>query len=621
MNTDIDGKSLDVKAEKLAQLKRIFPEFFSEEKIDLKRIKELLTDDEITDSDRYELSWAGKAEARREIQKQTSATLLPDKTASSDFDASKNVFIDGENLEVLRVLQKSYFGQVKLIYIDPPYNTGNDSFVYPDDFTERKSEYEKRSGQKNEEGYLNKQDLFRKNVKENGQYHSVWLSMMYPRLYLARNLLREDGVIFVSIDDNESHNLKLLMNEIFGEENFVANVIWEKKFAPSNDAKWFSDNHDHILVYAKNRDSYRPIPLKRSEEAVARYKNPDNDPRGVWVSGDMTVKTYNAQYDFPITTPAGREVTPPAGVCWRFSKKKVAELIADNRVWFGEGGDNVPRLKRFLTEVKDGVTPLTIWYHKDVGHNQEAAQECRKLFDGKQYFDTPKPTRLIKRMIELSMEPNAGDIVLDFFSGSGTTAHAVLDANATDGGNRRFICVQLAEPSDPESDAFKDGYKTIADVCRARIFKVIDRLKETAPGADLGFRSYNLSYSNFRKWDDSIDTQEELLQQLEIFKHPLARRPENSYVLLVELLLKAGLSLTSPVEEKKTSDGAIYYIVDQKLVFVFDKISSGLLPEIESIKPSTLIVLSSLFEGEKADELMNNWKLQLEEAGIEFKKI
>jgi adenine-specific DNA-methyltransferase len=386
---------------------------------------------------------------------------------------------------------------------------------------------------------------------------------MYPRLKLARNLLKDDGVIFISIDDNEVANLRKVCDEIFGEENFVGNIIWEKKFAPSNDAKWFSDNHDHILIYAKNKEIYRPILLERNEEALKRYKNPDNDIRGPWVSGDMTVKTYNPNTDFTITVPSGREVNPPKGVCWRFSKEKVAELIEDDRVWFGEDGNNVPRLKRFLSEVKEGITPLTIWYHKDVGHNQEAAQEVRKLFEGTLFFDTPKPERLLKRIIHLSSKQD--DIVLDFFSGSATTAHATMQLNSEDGGNRKFICVQLPEATPPDSEARKAGYKTIADIAKERIrragAKIKSEIKEdlfTKEGKslDIGFRVFKLDSSNIKAWDGDVkDFQQNLLSASENIK---TNRTEED--VLYEILLKSGLDLAQPIEEKTIAGKKVFNI-------------------------------------------------------------
>lgn len=620
----MDGKSLDITADKLAQLQQLFPEVFAEGKVDFEKLKLMLGEDTLAPEERYELNWAGKYDSFKEIQKQTTATLLPDHEHSIDFDTSENIFIEGENLEALRVLQKSYYGKIKMIYIDPPYNTGNDSFVYPDDYTERRSEYEERTGIKDEEGFLNKQDLWRKNTKENGQFHSVWLSMMYPRLFLARNLLKEDGVIFVSIDDNEVKNLRLLMDTIFGEENFVASIIWEKKFAPSNDAKWFSDNHDYILVYSKSKISWKINLLKRSEEALKRYKNPDNDLRGRWVSGDMTVKTYNAKYDFEVTTPSGRKVNPPEGICWRFSKKKFAQLIDDGRVWFGKNGSNVPRFKRFLSEVKDGVTPMTIWKHKEVGHNQEAFQEVRKLFQGQQFFNTPKPIRLLNQMMQIGSNEN--DIILDFFAGSASTAHAVLDLNKEDGGNRKFICIQMPEPTPENSEAQKAGYQTISQISQARIKKVIEKVKEEQEGKldfdkensqDLGFKSFTLAPSNFKTWRSDAEG-EALTQQLEMFQNPYKEDSQQENILY-ELLLKAGFLLTVPIQKETVANTTLYTIEGNKMLLALEGINEQVMTYVLESKPQRFITLDKLFG--KDDQLLTNTRLQLQEAGIDFQVI
>ena len=552
-------RSEDIVKQNLETIKALFPTIVKEGKIDVDELKALIGDEVETGDEYYRFTWAGKSIARREANKPTTATLRPNKADSKDWDTTQNIFIEGDNLEVLKLLQKSYADKVKMIYIDPPYNTGKD-FVYKDNYADNLGNYLALTGQVDDEG-----KKIGTNTESDGRYHSNWLNMMYPRLKLARTLLKDDGTIFISIDDNEVQNLRKLCDEIFGEDNFVANVIWEKKFAPSNDAKWFSDNHDHILVYAKSKEIFKPNLLERSEEGLARYKNPDNDHRGVWVSGDMTVKTYNAQYDFGITTPSGREVFPPAGICWRFSKDKVRELIADGRVWFGENGENVPRLKRFLTDVKDGVTPLTIWYHKDVGHNQEAAQELRKLFNGKQYFDTPKPIRLLKRIIHLSSSPMSSDIILDFFAGSGTTAQAVMQLNSEDGGQRNFICVQLPEPTPFDSESFKDGLTRISQITRERILKGGDFIKsETKKDLfngsinklDIGFKAFKLDTSNIRAWDGNPENFENnLFNSASNIKE--GRTEED---VLFEILLKNGLDLTLPIEEKVIAGKKVFNI-------------------------------------------------------------
>lgn len=431
----------------LAFLKENYPTIIRDNEININELRALsgLSVDEKVNG--YGLNFVGRNVARAKYAQKTDKELKVNQTLSKNFDTTQNLVLKGDNLESLKILKSHYTEKIKCIYIDPPYNTTSDQFVYPDKFDKEETEVLGMYNLSVEE--FARMDFSFKSKKS----HSGWLSFMYPRLLLARDLLSKDGVIFISIDDNEQANLKLLCDEIFGEENFVANIIWEKKFAPSNDAKWFSDNHDHILIYSKSKEVFRPNLLERNENALSRYKNPDNDIRGVWVSGDMTVKTYNVNYDYEIITPSGRIVSPPKGICWRFSKEKVAKLISDKRIWFGETGDNVPRLKRFLTDVKDGITPLTIWYHKDVAHNQEAAQELRKLFGGELYFETPKPIRLIKRIIHLATKKN--EIVLDFFAGSGTTGHALMQLNAEDGGNRKFILCQIDESIKKDKPAYQ----------------------------------------------------------------------------------------------------------------------------------------------------------------------
>ena len=458
----MDGYSQTPQKERLETLRLLMPEVFDEGHIDWEKLKAALGENVNFANERYVLNWAGKSEAFRVMQQPSTATLVPCREESVDFDNTQNVFIEGENMEVLKVLQRSYFRKVKMIYIDPPYNTGSDSFIYPDKFSESKEEYLRRVGDKNEEGYMTRDGMFRKNAKENGQYHSNWLNMMMPRLYLAKSLLREDGVIFISIDDNEVHNLRLLMNEIFGEENFVAQLIWERAYAPKNDAKYISNSHDYILMYSKQIENFKIGRLARTEEANSRYSNPDNDPRGVWKPSDLSVKTYTPDNDYPITTPSGRIVEPPAGRCWRLSRNSFRERLQDNRIWFGAEGDSVPCIKRFLTELKfEGMAPTSILFYKEVGHSQEGAKEVTKLLDAGA-FDSPKPVRLLKRLLTLA-NLDKDSIIFDFFAGSGTTAHAVMQLNEEDKSNRKFICVQLPELCEEKSVAYKAGYKTIAE--------------------------------------------------------------------------------------------------------------------------------------------------------------
>lgn len=461
---DMTQKNID----KIAQL---FPNCVTESKdengnlkkaVNFELLQQMLSD-EIADKDEaYEFTWVGKKAAIVEANKPIRKTLRPCKEESVNWDTTKNLYIEGDNLEVLKLLQESYLGKVKMIYIDPPYNTGND-FIYRDDFTSSSEEYAEDAGLFDEAG-----NRMFKNTDTNGRFHSDWCSMIYSRLLLARNLLSDDGVIFISIDDNEVENLKKICGEVFGESNFVAQLIWERAFSPKNDARFISNSHDYVLMIAKSIDSFVIGRLPRTEEANARYSNPDNDPRGVWMSSDISVKTYNAENDYPITTPSGRVVEPPAGRCWSLSAKAFAERLQDNRIWFGPDGDGTPRIKRFLTDLKhEGMAPTSIMFFKDVGHSQEGAQEVAKILDGG-FFSGPKPQRLMKRLLTLA-NLKEDSIVLDFFSGSGSTGHAVMQFNIDNNSKRKFIMVQLPELCDEKSEAYKAGYKNICEIGKERI--------------------------------------------------------------------------------------------------------------------------------------------------------
>jgi adenine-specific DNA-methyltransferase len=412
----MDGKSLNITEEKLHRLKEIIPEAFTENKIDWEKLKATLSDDIEFKNERYVLNWAGKSDAFRALQSPSTATLAPCREESIDFDKTGNIFIEGENLEVLKVLQKSYFGKVKMIYIDPPYNTGNDNFIYPDKFSETKEEYLSRNGDKDETGFMTREGLFRRNSKDSGHYHSNWLSMMYPRLFLARNLLRDDGVIFVSIDDNEVHNLRLLMNEVFGEENFIECIIWKRRATPPND-RIIGKSHEYVLVYAKNIDELIIYLQPRDEESIKRYSNPDNDPKGPWVASDLSA---NGKGDrlvesciFPIVNPDNqKDYWPPENKCWLYNQEKVKQYINENRIGF-RGRTGTPFIKRYLSEVRKGITLATLI--DDGGFSQDSAKEIKTLFNA-DVIEFPKPTLLLKKLINCGA--NQSDIILDFFAGS-----------------------------------------------------------------------------------------------------------------------------------------------------------------------------------------------------------
>ena len=442
--------------------------------------------------------------------------------------------------------------------------------------------------------------------------------MMYPRLYLARNLLREDGVIFISIDDNEAANLKLLCDEVFGEENFIAEIVWQRAFSPKNDAKYLSDSNDYVLLYAKSKRFFNVGRLERTEAANERYKNLDNDPRGVWISDNLTVKTYSEKYNYPITTPSGRVVEPADGRCWSTSKERMQELIEDNRIWFGANGDNVPRLKRFLTDVQQGMVATTLWLHDEVGHNQEGRQELKELFDDKGYFDGPKPVRLLKRILKVGAVID-NDIVLDFFSGSGSTAHALMELNAEDGGNRQSISVQLPEKLEENSEAYKAGYRTIADITRARIEKVIAKLKAEHPEKTEGLAcaNFTLAPSNFKVWNSDISDPGAIRQQLDALQNT-EKAPDEQIAMLTELLLKNGLGalgVHAISKPRKLACGITVHRVlredDRYLWLCFEPYVEALRDEILSASPAQVIMLNSCFVGAQGDEQLSNLQLDL----------
>ena len=619
----MNGESLNIEQDNLAKLKEQFPNLFTEGKLDWEKLKATFGDDINFANERYVLNWAGKSDAFKVLQVPTTATLKPLPEESINFDTTDNVFIEGENLEVLKVLQKSYYNKIKCIIIDPPYNTGSDSFIYPDNFKESKEEYQKRIGEKDSEGYLMKEGMFRKNSKDSGHYHSNWLCMIYPRLFLAKNLLKDDGVIFIHIDDNEVHNLRLIMNEIFGEENFVTEIIWQRTFATKNDSKYFSTEHEYILFYAKNINSLTVNLLERGEKQNARYTNPDNDERGDWTSTDLLRMEHRDNSVYTITSPSGKKWTPQPGTSWRHPEEEMNELIENNEITFGLDGNSKPRRKRFLKEVKQGLIPQTIWKHEEVSHTQEAKQSLNKLFEGVPVFSTPKPVKLIKRLLQISTQRNTNDIILDFFGGSGATSEAVLEANKEDRGNRKFILVQLPELCEEGSEAFKVGYKTISDISKERIRRVIKKIeKEKAEKPDmfdnikqdLGFKVFNLTSSNFKIWRGNDVNEENLMQQLDAFTNPVhANSPEQN--ILYELILKAGYQLTDKAEDK----GSFYSVGNGQLIIVLRKLSEMIISEIIDAKPKKVITLDNLFTGN--DQLKTNTVLQMKDAEIDFKTI
>ena len=563
--------------------------------IDFEKLRQLLSRDIVEGGERYEFSWVGKKAAMAEAARPTTETLRPVKADSRDWDTTENLYIEGDNLAALKILQESYLGKVKMIYIDPPYNTGND-FIYADDFMRTQSEENEQMGMFDEE-----QNRMFKNTDTNGHFHSDWCSMIYSRLVLARNLLTSDGIIFISIDDNEQENLRKCCDEVFGEQNFVAQLIWERAFSPKNDARFISNSHDYVLMYSKDITQFVIGRLPRTEEANARYSNPDNDPRGVWMSSDISVKTYNAECDYPITAPSGRIIEPPAGRCWRLSKNAFLERLQDNRIWFGPDGNGVPRIKRFLTDLKhDGMAPTSIMFFKDVGHSQEGAQEVSKLLGGG-FFSGPKPQRLMQRLLTLA-NLDTDSIVLDFFSGSSSTAHAVMQLNAEDGGHRKFIMVQLPEPCDEKSEAYKAGYKNICEIGKERIRRAGDKIKAEHPNADLdiGFRVFRVDSSNMR---DVFYKPEEFAQTM-LGEAVSNIKPDRTDLdLLYACLLDCGVPIHLP-HTTTTVDGCTIHNVDNgALMACFDEhIPHSVIRAMAAEAPLQVIFRDSAFAAD-ADKI------------------
>ena len=572
MADKLDMKSMDITSENIAKIRALFPSAVTEVMgedgkvklaIDFDCLKQELSDELISErAERYQMTWPDKSKAKVLANSRITATLRPDVEKSVDFDTTENLYIEGDNLDVLKLLRETYLGKVKMIYIDPPYNTGND-FVYEDDFAMSTEDYAEVSGQYDEQG-----NRLVKNLDSNGRFHTDWLNMIYPRLKIARDLLTDDGAIFISIDDNEQNNLKKICDEVFGEINFVACVVWQRTYAPISLKKYFSESHEYCLVYARNLERFQMNLLPRSEKQNKDYKNPDNDPRGVWKVGNLTVGPAVEKQVYPITGPTGKVFMPPSGYCWRFTKEKFEQMRADGRIWFGSDGNNSPVPKLFLSEVQDGVTPMTLWTFEEAGHGQEATRELRDLMSGA-IFTSPKPIRYLERFIRIGM--NKDDYILDFFSGSATTAHTIMKLNAEDGGNRKFILVQLPEKCDEKSEAYKAGYKTICDIGEERIRRAGRKIKEenglTAQNLDIGFRVLKLDSSNMQEvyYNPSAMTQDILAMTVDNVKAD--RTPLD---LLFQVMLDLGIELSAKIEENSVNGKTYYAVNGNDIIACFD---------------------------------------------------
>lgn len=605
----LESQSADGVQINLDALYQIAPSCFTEaldaktgevkRKVDFNTLRQLLGDNAVEDvPEAYEFNWVGKQAARAEVLRPTKKTLRPVKEDSVDWDNTQNLYIEGDNLEVLKLLQKSYLGKVKMIYIDPPYNTGND-FVYHDDFARTQAEEDLFAGNVDELG-----NRYIKNTDSNGKYHSDWCSMMYSRLMVVATLLSEDGVIFISIDDSEQGNLKKICDEIFGASNFVNTLIWEKRYSPQNAVQWFSENHDFILVYAKNKMIWHPQLLERTDEMNARYTNRDNDPRGLWKAVDSTAQGGHGTKSqfYVLKAPNGKEHHLPSGRCWLYTEEVMADMIKDNRIWFGEDGNNVPAIKRFLTEVKQGVACQTIWKYKEVGHSQEGKKELKKLFPEGIPFDTPKPTGLIIRMLKLASESDF--IALDFFSGSATTAQAVMQLNAEDGGKRKYIMVQIPEETPEDSEARKAGYKTIPEIGKERIRRAGKKIKEDSPlttqDLDTGFRVFRLDEGNF----ENVELSPSDLQQeaLELFLNNI-KGDRNDLDLLFGCMLDWGVQLSLPMTSEVVDGKTIYTVNDGDLVACFaENVTDDVVRAMANKMPLRVIFRDSCF-AQDADKI------------------
>lgn len=533
--------------------------------------------------ERYQMNWPGKKEAILEANSPINKTLRPCREESVDFDKTENLYIEGDNLDVLKLLQETYLNKVKMIYIDPPYNTGNDTFVYNDDFAMDSDEFSEVSGQYDEDGNMN-YDI-RKNNESNGKFHSDWLNMMYPRLKLANDLLSEDGVIFISIDDNECSNLKKVCNEIFGENNFIEQLIWKRRATPPND-RIIGKNHEYIVAYANNINELNIYLQPRSENLDSRYKNSDNDPRGRWVASDLSANGKGGRLIesciYPIINPlTGEGFNPPQNKCWLYNKEKMDKLIGDGRIGFRQNS-GAPFLKRYLSEVRQGATLPTII--DNVGFSFDSAKEIKKLFK-KDVFEFSKPISLIKVLTRTGSINN--DIILDFFSGSATTAHAVMQLNAEDDGNRKFIMVQIPEPCNEKSEAYKAGYKNVCEIGKERIRRAGKKIKEEHPEAadtlDTGFRVLKVDSSNMK---DVFYNPSEYKQTLldNVRKNIKENRSDED--LLFQVMIDLGELLSSDIQEIEIEGKKVFNVGQGDIIACFDEnITDEVVTEIAKMKP------------------------------------
>ena len=617
----------DLTAQNIEKIAALFPGCVTEgpdgkgglkKAINFELLRQMLSDDVLEGDEAYEFTWVGKKASIVEANKPIRKTLRPCPEESKNWDTTENLYIEGDNLEVLKLLQEAYLGKVKMIYIDPPYNTGHD-FIYNDRFEMDKQEYDQQIGLFDEDG--NKQ--FAENSESNPRFHSDWCSMMYPRLMLARNMLADDGVIFISIDDNEQENLKKLCDEVFGSSNFIGQFVWQRRTSPDM-RKLVSTAHDYIVAYSKNITNLAVTINKVSLTAKDKdnYKNPDNDPRGPWTSSDFTAQGYRPNQMYEIVTPGGAKYTPPEGKCWKTIESEFIKQCEEGRIWFGKDGMGIPRRKTYLCE-REGKNVWTWWPNSDVGHSQEATQEVIELFDGHNYFNYPKPTRLLRKIIQIGSHQDS--LIVDFFSGAATTAHAVMQLNAEDGGHRKFIMVQLPEPCDEKSEAYKAGYKNICEIGKERIRRAGEELRDNlfnnaaltlgtamflpkeeneildesdglidkASGFDNGFRVLKLDDTNMEDvYYSAQEYDQGMLQKMESNIKP----DRTDLDLLFGCLLEWGLPLSMPYRSEQVEGCTVHTYNDGDLIACFDEnIPENVIREIAKRKPLRAVFRDSGF--------------------------
>ena len=616
MNNQIDGLSMNIEQTNLDKLRSVFPECVSEGKLDIDKLLSLCGEYIDNDFEKYKFEWKGKADCLRLAQKRSTGTLRPCPVESVDWDTTQNLYIEGDNLEVLKLLQTAYYRKVKMIYIDPPYNTGND-FVYADDFADPMARYKEVT-----------QQTTKSNPETMGRFHTNWLNMMYPRLRLAANLLRDDGVIFISIDDNEVTNLRKVCDEVFGEENFVGCGVWKRRTSSAMDQSKVSTDHEYLLIYHKGQF----LPFAGYKKDYKGYSNPDNDPRGPWVAGDLTVGMNadmrpNQYYDL-VDPKTGKVYHPSYNRVWSYAPDSMQKLIEEDRIVFPEDTSQRPMKKRFANELKSDANPFSTWM-SEVGLNTEGTRAVYTLFDDKSLFNYAKPISLIKTIV--SQVTGQDDIVLDFFSGSATTAHAVMQLNAEDGGNRRFILVQLPELCDEKSEAYKAGYKNICEIGKERIRragkKILEEhtqvtMEEDKQPLDVGFRVFKLDTSNLKTWD-ATPIEDEQLDLLYRRMNSMIHRvkPERTDLdMIYEIMLKLGVPLTYSVTPFSINNKTVYGVGDDCLLLVClaEDVQPEDVEQMTEYAPAKIIISRDSFADDTA---MANAYYILRDHGIELKLV